>query len=291
METNASGAFKTQEITELEYEFDVTPGNDHQELTVRWGGHEILKNQPIETPSLPYRMLKFCYHGNGVLNWDEGRFEIQPGMVFWTAAKCPSTLKALPGQTMANYALFFAGKESAALFESYLRAETGATKLMEPQFILKIFRDLMDEGRSTSPHRDENCVLLTQVLFRRIAAQSLARLPTNALARQTFGRCREHIARNFMRLTSLREVAEACDVTVPYLCRLFDLFYDCSAYDYLTRLKMSRAENLLLRPSAPIHEVAGAVGYKDARLFARNFKAMFGKSPTEYRQVFASSDD
>jgi AraC-like DNA-binding protein len=272
---------------EPEYEFDVTSGHDHTAMTVRWGGNEILAEKPIETPSLPYPMLKFCYRGQGVLDWDEGRCEISAGMVFWAAAKTATTLKASPDVEMANYALFLAGKETTKLFDTFLHVPIGATKLKEPHFVMKIFRDLMDEGRSTSQHREENCVLLTRVLLRRIEAQSLTRLPANALARQTFKRCREHIARNFMQLTTLREVAEGCDVTVPYLCRLFDQFFDCSPYDYMTRLKMSRAENLLLRPNSPIHEVAGAVGYKDARLFARNFKAMYGKSPTQYRQVHA----
>ena len=30
------------------------------------------------------------------------------------------------------------------------------------------------------------------------------------------------------------------------------------------------------------------VGYKDARLFARNFKTAYGKNPTEYRNEHAS---
>ena len=32
-------------------------------------------------------------------------------------------------------------------------------------------------------------------------------------------------------------------------------------------------------------EVAADVGYKDARLFARNFKAAFGKNPVAYRKA------
>jgi AraC-like DNA-binding protein len=274
---------------EPEYEFDVTAGHDHAGLSVRWGGNEVLSDKPINTPSLPYPMLKICYCGSGVMEWDDGRCDVSAGMVFWAGAKNATILTANPEAVMANYGLFLAGKETVKLFDSYLHVPVGATKLNEPEFVLKIFRDLMDEGRSTSVHREENCVLLTRVLLRRIEAQSLTRLPANALARQTFKRCREYIARNFMRMTTLSEVAEGCDVTVPYLCRLFDQFFDCSPYDYMTQLKMSRAENLLLRPNSPIHEIAGAVGYKDARLFARNFKAMYGKSPTQYRQVHAVS--
>ena len=56
---------------------------------------------------------------------------------------------------------------------------------------------------------------------------------------------------------------------------------------YSAELKMSRAETLLLRPDAPVRDIAIAVGYKDARLFARNFKSAYGKNPTEYRNEHA----
>ena len=277
-----------QAEVEPEYEFDVTAGHAHSNMSVRWGGHEVLEHIAIETPSLPYWMLKICYHGRGIFEWENNRWEISAGMVFWASAKHQHILSAAPGAQMANYGVLLAGKESGKLFETFLHAPIGIAKLNDPQLAIKIFQDVMDEGRSTSQHREENCVLLARVLLRRIEAQSTTRLPDHALARQTFKRCREYIARNFMQVTTLREVAVGCDVTVPYLCRLFDQFFNCSPYDYMTRLKMSRAENLLLRPNSPIHEVAGAVGYKDARLFARNFKAAFGKSPTQYRQLHAA---
>ena len=186
---------------------------------------------------------------------------------------------------MANFAVALFGRDCRREVDRYLPAPVGALKLRDPTQIEAVMQMIMAEGRGSSDHRDDIAALLARVLLRRIDAQSDAPLVAHALARQTFKRCRDFVERHFATVTSLRVVADACDVTVPYLCRLFDQFFDCGPYEYMTRLKMNRAESLLLRPAMPIGEVASAVGYKDPRLFARNFKVAFGKTPTKYRHA------
>lgn len=271
------------------YEFEVTGGADHERLTVRWGGQEVLIHSiPVETPSLPYAMLKYCVSGSGVLESEENRWEVSPGMVFWSAMRTPSVITADRGVSMTNLCVLLGGKGTAAGFEQYLRGPIGAGVLADPTPVEAVMRQIMAEGRGTAEHREEVCALLAEALLRRIHAQATATSPENPMARQTFKRCREYIEKHFAKLTTLGEVAESCEVTVPYLCRLFDQFHASSPYEYLTKLKMSRAETLLLRPDAPVRDIATAVGYKDARLFARNFKSAYGKNPTEYRNEHAA---
>lgn len=271
------------------YEFDVTGGTDHEHLTVRWGGQEVLTHKiPIETTAVPYVMLKYCVSGSGVLEADSNRWAINPGMVLFSAMRTPSILTADRDVQMVNLCLFLGGKGASAGVEKYLQAPIGAVVLADPGPVEAAMRQIMDEGRGTAEHREEVCALLAEVLLRRIHAQATVTSPVNPMARQTFKRCREYIEKHFATITTLGEVADACEVTVPYLCRLFDQFHPCSPYEYLTKLKMSRAETLLLRPDAPVREIATAVGYKDARLFARNFKTAYGKNPTEYRNEHAA---
>lgn len=269
------------------YEFDVTSGHDHEKLTLRWGGRELLRHEiPIETPGVDYVLIKYCIWGEGVFECENERWEISPGMVFWTGVRHASTVTAPAQKQMANFAVVLGGAEATRELERFLYVPFGAIRLSHPRQVETVFNAIMDEGRGTAEHREESCALLARLLFRRIDGYSTAAQQSHTLARRTFKSCREHIERNFSNLTSLREVADACGIGVPYLCRLFDQFFKCSPYEYLTRLKMNRAESLLLRPS-PVREVASAVGYKDAKLFARNFKATFGKSPSQFRQQHA----
>lgn len=274
------------------YEFDVTPGHEHDGLHVRWVGREVLQpGNQIESPSSPYALLKFCLYGRGVLDWEDDRWDLEQGMVFWSTARHPNTLFAAQDERMVNLAIFLSGAKALDEIQQFLRAPVGAVHLRNPDVVARIVQEIVEEARQSTAHRESVCALLAQTLLRRINAQAVFPEVPHRLARQAFQRCREYIEQNFVRCNSLRDVAKACGVTVPYLCRLFDQFFHSSAYDYITRLKMNRAERLLLRRSTSIRNIAKEVGYKDARLFARNFKAAYGQSPTEYCQLHAATPD
>lgn len=274
------------------FEFDVIPGHEHESLHVRWVGREvIIPGDRIDTPSLPYALIKICLFGRGVLDWEDDRWEIEPGMVFWSTARQPNTLFGSKDGRMINLGMFLSGTEALEDIQQLLRAPVGAVRLKDPETVDVLFHEIAAEASHTSAHREVVCGLLARALLRRINAQAIFPEASNRLARQAFQRCREFIEQNFVQCTSLRDVAEACGVTIPYLCRLFDQFFHCSAYDYITRLKMNRAERLLLKSVTSIRNVAREVGYRDARLFARNFKAAYGRSPTEYRRLHAATSE
>jgi AraC-like DNA-binding protein len=68
-----------------------------------------------------------------------------------------------------------------------------------------------------------------------------------------------------------------------YLCRLFRRYDNQSPYQYLLRLKMSRAAERLKQPGALVKQVAEEAGYDDPFHFSRVFASVFGLSPTAFR--------
>jgi AraC-like DNA-binding protein len=59
--------------------------------------------------------------------------------------------------------------------------------------------------------------------------------------------------------------------------------------DYLSRLRIERAKNLLLNPNLRISEIAFEVGFQSLTHFNRVFKRVLGQSPTDYRVQLAGS--
>src|SRR5688572_14426703 len=93
------------------YEFEVTGGADHDGLTVRWGGLEALVHSiPIETPAVPYVLLKFCVSGTGVFEAEDNRWDISPGMVFFSGMRIPNVITADRDEKMINLAVLLGGK-------------------------------------------------------------------------------------------------------------------------------------------------------------------------------------
>ncbi len=78
----------------------------------------------------------------------------------------------------------------------------------------------------------------------------------------------------------IAEVAEAVNLSHPYLCRIFKRAEGISPEQYLLRLRMSVARRLLRARSYSVGEVAFLCGYTDAAQFSRMYKRHFGISPT-----------
>jgi two-component system response regulator YesN len=77
-------------------------------------------------------------------------------------------------------------------------------------------------------------------------------------------------------------VADAAQVSAAYLSRLFSEHLKTNFVDYLTELRMEKAEKLILEGKMNIKEVAFAVGYQDPNYFSKIFKKTTGMLPTVY---------
>jgi two-component system response regulator YesN len=83
---------------------------------------------------------------------------------------------------------------------------------------------------------------------------------------------------------SLEEVAAAARISPGYLSRLLKHETGFSFVDYLTRVRINKAVQIMSDPAVKVYEVAEAVGYQSQHYFSRAFKRVFGRSPVEYRK-------
>lgn len=78
-------------------------------------------------------------------------------------------------------------------------------------------------------------------------------------------------------------LAKAVGLDRAYLSRLFKAQVGLGPMAYLAILRADRAASLLRSSELNCGEVGLAVGYADANLFSRRFRARFGVSPSQYR--------
>ena len=103
----------------------------------------------------------------------------------------------------------------------------------------------------------------------------------SSLTRQTVAWFCEHYADTLSR----EEVAENLGVTAGYLTSVFRKELGLTPWEYLTRLRMAHAKELLISSSESIAEVAGRVGYDDPAYFTRVFLKETGHAPRAYRKL------
>ena len=99
-------------------------------------------------------------------------------------------------------------------------------------------------------------------------------------------------AKNFIKTNqaedlSLGQVAKAVNTSTFYFCKMFKKATGLNFTEYLWRVRLEKAKNLLLNPNLRISEIAYEVGFQSLTHFNRVFKKVVGQSPTEYRDKLA----
>ena len=123
-----------------------------------------------------------------------------------------------------------------------------------------------------------------------IFAQQLSALSNQILVKQEnaeppiITRAKAFIAENQTESLSLGQVAKAVNSSPFYFCKLFKKATGINFTDYLSRIRIERAKNLLLNPNLRVSEIAFEVGFQSLTHFNRVFKHTVGQSPTRYRE-------
>jgi signal transduction histidine kinase/DNA-binding LacI/PurR family transcriptional regulator/AraC-like DNA-binding protein len=93
-----------------------------------------------------------------------------------------------------------------------------------------------------------------------------------------------YIQQNYPRAFSLKELSDSIGVSRSYLSRIFKIDTGISLWDYLNRLRIQKAKDLLLLGGQSITSIAAEVGYEDVGYFARVFREVTGCSPRAFKQ-------
>lgn len=80
-------------------------------------------------------------------------------------------------------------------------------------------------------------------------------------------------------------IAAHVDIHPVHLARVFRRHHDCSPAEYLRRIRIRRACQLLADGEKALSAIAFATGYADQSHFTRNFRRALGVTPGEYRRL------
>ena len=108
-------------------------------------------------------------------------------------------------------------------------------------------------------------------------------------AAQRIGQVRENIERyicsHYTSELSMQDVAKAMNYSEAYFCKLFKQCFKVNFSAWLNEFRVEKAKEMLLHTRMSIREISLACGYTDANYFARVFKRITGKTPSEYRMT------
>lgn len=179
--------------------------------------------------------------------------------------------------------------------------QTGQILLHQPnqREFRKTTRELISYGVETDLKRLEEAYFQTRVLKKKqyeavlrlltIFAQHLASLSNQLMvsAEQVESpmvtRAKLYITEHQHEEISLKQVADAVNMSAFYFCKMFKQATRLTFTDYLARTRIEKVKNLLLNPHKRISEVAYETGFQSLSQFNRVFRRVTGQAPSTWR--------
>ena len=88
---------------------------------------------------------------------------------------------------------------------------------------------------------------------------------------------------NYQRELSVEELADVCKLNRSYFSKLFKDSMGCPPQEFLIRLRLAKAADLMKGTRRSIGDIAVRCGYPNQLHFSRAFKKRYGVSPREWR--------
>lgn len=89
----------------------------------------------------------------------------------------------------------------------------------------------------------------------------------------------------------IEDLAKQMHIHPNYFNTLFKKYFGIPPTQYINRLKIQRAKELLIATDQSISEISNNLGYKDMFYFSRLFKKILGTSPSNFRKLIRAESE
>lgn len=277
--------FSPQVSAARRFYLDLNPSPKAPLAVVSGGCEQCRPDYAIHRATFPFHSLEFVLRGRGHVTLRGRHYDLQPGTLFSYGPGIQHDIVAAGSSPLVKYFVDFAGQEAPPLLRA-CHLEPGKTsRVFLINEVQTFFDELIRSGLQGTRYAPELCAGILKCLALKIAESRTALKGAGNLSFATFQACQEHIQKHFLELKTLGQIARQCHLHRVYLCRLFQRHHHQSPYQYLLRLKMNHAAELLRVPGSMVKCVAEQVGFDDPFHFSRAFKTVFGISPQAFSRL------
>lgn len=242
------------------------------------GYEQTLSQYRIQRNDFPCIGLEFVTGGKGQLILGAKTYPLTPGVAFAYGPGIAHQIESSTHAPLIKYFIDLYGEEVEQC-PTPLQPGTALTGIACNRIGMLIEGIIEDSNNNrTDPEINADVArLILRLAGRRVATA------THGGAYQTYSKARNYIEQKYCEINSIAEVAQAVHCAPGHLNRLFRRFSKETPLSLMTRLRMSRASQLLLHHGLPIKTVAESVGYHDPFHFSTRFKGFHGRSPKNFR--------
>ncbi len=157
-----------------------------------------------------------------------------------------------------------------------------------PPKAVAILQDMLREQTQMDDYSQDMLISLLQMLLLTVLrdedSQRQSQQVTECLSseNQMIRAAQQYIASHVMEKLTVPVVAENVQISASYLTALFHKHLQISPGEYIRRMKLQKSKQLIREGKLNFSEIAKALEYSTVQHFSRQFKQMFGMTPSQY---------
>ena len=278
--------FSAQIARAARFHFDLDPPRRSALAVVCGGREECAADYRVSRPTFPYPTVEVIVAGHGELTLGGRAHRLRPGSVFAYGPGVGHAFRSDARPRLVKYFVSFAGRRADGLLRDCGLSPGVVTHTLAADAVGRLVEEMIDTAARHTARGPALCALVLEQALLRLAESAVPAAAVEGRAFQTYRRCRRFMVEHHRRVADLDAVARGCGVDASYLCRLFQRYHDRSPYQFLTRLRMAAAAELLVQPPPAgrlVKDVAAELGFADPFLFSRAFKQVYGVSPRAFQ--------
>lgn len=247
-------------------------------------GHECCEPGYTFGPAVrDHFLFHFAVHGRGVLHNEHGDFPVEPGQGFFISPEETTVYAADLQDPWEYYWIGFKGDEAREILRGFEIDPVQPVVYAEnSEAVLEIFEKMIPLYQTPSHSRYELMAYLYLILAQLHNSPETGRHRVN-VAESYFEQARRYIRDNYAYAINVEDIAAHVGIDRTYLYRIFMERLQISPANYLLRVRMERARQLLMTTRLPVYQIALSTGYSDISHFSGTFKKYFGTPPSRCR--------
>ena len=262
-------------------------------LFLQEAGHFISgRNYYTVRKDLDSYLVKLTLAGQGILEYGGETYRLPAGSFFWIDCRAPQHYYTAPDAGQWDVLWFhFNGATAGAYYQAFLQQTHGraaASLPVDSPVSAQMGALLSLAGTDGELVRDlDASALLTSILCGLIRGAAQQRLQP---APSVLQKVRQYLHQQYAQKITLDTLSSRYNISKYYLQRSFQQYFGQSPGEYLTRLRLTRAKELLRATDLPVSEIAYRVGMENTSYFIYSFRTHEGTTPNKYRKNWSTFD-
>jgi len=229
-------------------------------------------------------LLIYTVRGLGEAETPDGKAELLPGTAVLIDCHKPHKYCSVDGEWEFLW-MHFDGTLAGLCFEM----AGGCPSVIKPQDTDTFFTafleitELISHGEPLSLLKCEK--LMTELLYSLCESTVIQKDGTQMDSKVL--NITDYINSNYRERLTIADISKKFGVSEYHLIRCFKRNMGIPPYAYITNRRIAEAKRMLAITQRPVTDIATLCGFSDSAAFIASFKERTGKTPLQYRKMFA----